>query len=262
MLTTSLVLKLVATPLLIAGASLAGRRWGQAVGGWLVGLPLTSGPVAFFLAVDHGAGFTAGAAVGSLAGALAEAAFCVAYGHLARRGRGVALAAASGAFAVVGLVLQQTAPPLGPLTGVVLAALAVALVLMPAGFAPARATAPPRWDVPARMIITTALVVGLTAAAPMVGPRGTGLLATFPLYAAILTVFAHAAGPGPAIQVLRGLLLGLFSFAAFFVALATLLERVSLAAAFVVATGVALAVQAASLGLLLAARRSSRLGRA
>jgi hypothetical protein len=96
----------------------------------------------------------------------------------------------------------------------------------------------------------------------MVGPRGTGLLATFPLYAAILTVFAHAAGPGPAIQVLRGLLLGLFSFAAFFVALATLLERVSLAAAFVVATGVALAVQAASLGLLLAARRSSRLGRA
>ena len=261
-LTTSLVLKLIATPLLIAGASLAGRRWGQAVGGWLVGLPLTSGPVAFFLALDLGAGFTAEAAVGSLAGALAEAAFCVVYGHLARRGRGVALAAASGAFAVVGLALQRAILPLGTLTVLVLAALAVALVLMPTGFAPAPSAPPPRWDVPARMIITTALVVALTAAAPLVGARATGLLATFPLYAAILTVFAHAAGPGPAVQVLRGLLLGLFSFAAFFVALAMLLDRVSLVGAFLVATGVALAVQAASLGLLLIGRGSSRLGRA
>ncbi|HET7343490.1 MAG TPA: hypothetical protein VFL90_18640, partial [Methylomirabilota bacterium] len=56
-----LLLKLAATPLLIAGASLAGRRWGPAVGGWLVGLPLTSGPVAVFLALEHGAAFAAAA---------------------------------------------------------------------------------------------------------------------------------------------------------------------------------------------------------
>jgi hypothetical protein len=47
----TLVFKLVATPLLIQPASLAGRRWGPAIGGWLVGLPLTSGPIAFFLAI-------------------------------------------------------------------------------------------------------------------------------------------------------------------------------------------------------------------
>ena len=79
-MTDTLALKLLLTPILIATASLAGRRWGQAVGGWLVGLPLTSGPVAFFLALEHGAGFAAVVAFGSLAGALAEAAFCVAYG--------------------------------------------------------------------------------------------------------------------------------------------------------------------------------------
>jgi hypothetical protein len=62
--------------------------------------------------------------------------------------------------------------------------------------------------------------------------------------------------------VLRGLLLGLFSFAAFFVALGALLERTGLAAAFLGATAVALGVQAASLGLLLARPPSSRLGRA
>src|SRR4029077_20326398 len=49
----TLVLKVVATPLLILGARLASRRWGEIVGGWFVGLPLTSGPVCFFLALDH-----------------------------------------------------------------------------------------------------------------------------------------------------------------------------------------------------------------
>ena len=34
-----LAVKLVVTPLLIGGASLAGQRWGHQVGGWLVALP-------------------------------------------------------------------------------------------------------------------------------------------------------------------------------------------------------------------------------
>src|ERR1700737_5259451 len=81
----NLALKLVLTPALIGGATLAGRRWGQSVGGWLVGLPLTTGPVAFFIALDHGTTFAAAAVVGSLVGAVAEAAFSVAYGWSATR---------------------------------------------------------------------------------------------------------------------------------------------------------------------------------
>jgi hypothetical protein len=48
----TLALKLTVTPLLILAASLASRRWGEAVAGWFVGLPLTSAPVCFFLALD------------------------------------------------------------------------------------------------------------------------------------------------------------------------------------------------------------------
>jgi hypothetical protein len=48
----TLALKLVLTPTLIGATSLAGRKWGAAVSGWLVGLPLTSGPVALFLALE------------------------------------------------------------------------------------------------------------------------------------------------------------------------------------------------------------------
>jgi hypothetical protein len=105
-------LKLVVTPVLIAAASLAGRRWGQAVSGWFVGLPLTSGPIAFFVALDHGAGFAAAVAVGALAAAMAEAAFCLAYAHTARRaGWPRSLAAACVAFGATAAVLQPLALP-------------------------------------------------------------------------------------------------------------------------------------------------------
>src|SRR6266545_2986584 len=81
-----LVLKLVAAPLLIGTASLAGRRWGETISGWFIGLPLTSGPICLFLAVEQGTGFAATAARGCLAGAAAEAGFCLAYAIAARQG--------------------------------------------------------------------------------------------------------------------------------------------------------------------------------
>jgi hypothetical protein len=89
------------TPVLIIGASLAGRRFGGVVSGWLVGLPLTSGPIAAFLAVEQGPRFAA-RRVGSLSGAAAEGAFCIAYGRLAQRGIVPALAAGTLAFAALG----------------------------------------------------------------------------------------------------------------------------------------------------------------
>jgi hypothetical protein len=250
----TLALKLVLTPVLIATASLAGRRWGQAVGGWLVGLPLTSGPVAFFLALEHGAGFAAAVAFGSLAGALAEVAFCLAYGWSAPHGWPAALLAAGVAFTVVAAGLQRLSLPLPVLAAIALVALLGALVLMPGRVAAVTVPAPPRWDLPARMILTTALVVALTAAAPRLGPRLSGVLATFPVYAAILTVFAHRTGPVPAVEVLRGLLLGLFSFAAFFLVLGGLIEQIGVAGAFAAAGAVALAIQAVSLAFVVRPR--------
>jgi len=248
-----LVWKLVLTPALIAGASLAGRRWGHAVSGWLVGLPLTSGPVAFFLAVERGPAFAAEASLGSLAGAIAEAAFCLAYAYLAR-GSARALAGGTVAFALVATVLQRA------MTSWLVAALgayvilALVLWLMPRARAAVASSAPPRWDLPARMIVATVLVLAITESAPMIGARVSGVLATFPVYAAILTVFAHHGSAAAAIQVLRGLLWGLFGFASFFVILGALLERAGIVTAFVAASAGALAVQAASLRLALSSR--------
>ena len=57
-----LALKLSLTPILILAASLASRRWGNAIAGWIVGLPLTSGPVSLFFTFSQGPRFAEQAA--------------------------------------------------------------------------------------------------------------------------------------------------------------------------------------------------------
>jgi len=252
-----LVLKLVLTPALIGAVSIAGRRWGPGVSGWLVGFPLTSGPIAFILALEHGVEFAAAAAAGSMAGASAQAAFCVAYGRSAGRWHwGPALLAGFLAFAAAAVALRSLTLPVVPLALAVVVALVAALRLMPADGRARRAATLPRWDLPARVVVTTAVVLVLTGVAHVLGPQLTGLLATFPLYGAILAGFAHhLQGPGPAIRVLRGLLLGLFAFAGFFFVLAMLLERVGIAGGFAAAIAAVLALQG---GALWALRRALR----
>lgn len=245
----SLALKLILTPLLVAAASLAGRRWGSAIGGWLVGIPFTSGPIAFFLALDHGPGFAATAAAGIMAGTASQAAFCITYAWTALRiGWAVSLLAATVAFAIGTLVLNSITLPVIVTFALMVIVLVVALALMPRRIRLVRETIVfPPWDLPARMVVATAFVVVLTGIAPLLGARLSGLIAPFPLYATVLAVFAHRLeGAAPAIGVLRGLLLGLFAFAAFFCVLALTLSS-GIGLAFAAAIAAALAVQAASL---------------
>ena len=223
------------------------------MGGWLVGLPFTSAPIAFFLARDRGLEFAATAAAGIMAGAVSQAAFCLAYAWTAQRSAWpAAVGAGCAAFTVATAALSRIAPPLWALAVGVLATLAVAVCAMPRSRHEARLTSPPPWwDLPARMLVATAFVVALTAAAGVLGARLTGLLAPFPLYAAILTVFAHGVdGAAAAAGVLRGLLVGLVAFAAFFMVLAATLPAAGIGAAFAGALGVALILHGGALWLL------------
>ncbi|HWD56749.1 MAG TPA: hypothetical protein VG308_00605 [Stellaceae bacterium] len=250
---STLPLKLTVTPLLILAASLAIRRWGEIVGGWFVGLPLTSAPVCFFLALDQGVGFAAAACLGSLAGAASEAAFGLAYSLAARRrGWPPALGVASLAFAAGGFVFTEAAVSLRVAVPMAVAALAAALSLMPRlGAALATLPRAPVWEIPARMVVATGLVLGLTALAPYVGPRLSGLLATYPVFAAVLAAFSHRGrGAAAAVQVLRGLLIGLFAFTGFFAVLAVTIVPLGLAPSFALATLLALAIQGGSLALM------------
>ena len=156
------------------------------------------------------------------------------------------------AFAISTLALRDVRLSAPVLMVLVAITLAVAIRMLPSvPSTRASRQAPPHWDLPARMVLATAIVLLLTGVAPALGPHLTGLLSPFPVYAAILTIFAHhLEGAAAATAVLRGLLLGLFAFALFFVALAMLLEPAGIVVAFVVATVSALAAQVVTLWLL------------
>jgi hypothetical protein len=262
----TLPLKLLLTPALIAAASLAGRRWGPAIGGWLVGLPFTSAPVALIVTLTHGTRFGSAVAVGILAGTASQVGFAAAYAWSARRLRWpLAFGCGCAGFGACTVLFEPLPLALLPTLLLALAALGTGLLVLPRPDPDRTRTAAayPAWDLPARMVAATILVAVLTTIAPALGPHLTGLLTPFPLYAAVLTVFSHRQhGPEAGIGVLRGLLLGLFAFGAFFTVLAALLVPAGPALGFVGALAAALSVQGASLLVLRSrSRRSLRSSR-
>ncbi len=246
-------MKLLLSPVLILSASLAGRRWGPAVSGCIIGLPLTSGPVSFLLALTHGTTFATSVAVGTLSATLSQVAFCLTYAYIGRMAGWRTTVLAGGlAFVTATLVLQPIKLGAVPWLIVVAAGMALALHVMPGqgSGGDARYSAPP-WDLPARMAAATVLVLLLTALAQPLGARLTGLIAPFPVYGSIFVAFTHAQrGRAAAASLLRGFVLGLSATVGFYFVLAELLPGSGIAPAFLTALGVAVCLQVASLGLL------------
>jgi hypothetical protein len=110
-------------------------------------------------------------------------------------------------------------------------------------------SAPP-WDIPVRMLIAAVLVWGLTRAAAVVGPHVSGLLTPFPVAVTIMAAFTHHHdGAAAARRFLRALLLGLVSFAVFFLAIGALIAGLGVVRAFTAATLAALLTHAGALKL-------------
>ena len=246
------ILKLVLAPLIIGSASLAGRKWGPAISGWIVGLPLTSGPVVFFLALDRGTTFAADAALGVISGGISLVAYALTYVWLAKKFNWpMTITGSLLVFMFCTAVFQNFAFPLVPIFLIVCLAILLALRLVPNEGVKEVEAQPGPWDIPARIFIGTSFILLLTGIAPFIGSHLTGLLTTIPLYVSILTVFAHRhQGAAAAAHVLRGLLYGLFAFASFFLVLNLLLDRAGIAVAFLLASVVTLAIQGISLWVL------------
>lgn len=246
-----LLLKLCLVPALIALVTFAGRRWGPAVAGWLSAFPIVAGPILWFIALEHGADFAAVAAVGTLTGVLAILVYGVSYAWAATKYRWPA----SLTLAYVAYALAAAAVGAAPLT-LPVATLAVLVTLF---FAPrayprreaSRMPAKPANDLLLRMALGAALVLTVTYFAENLGPSLSGVLAMFPVMNTVLALFTHrSAGSGAVIQLLRGMVYGLYSFATFCVVLAWALPRSGSGAAFLWALAAAGIVQVLSKLLL------------
>src|ERR1700730_11265468 len=158
-----LFLKLILTPLLLGGVTLAGRKFGQTGSGWLVGLPLTSGPVSFFLALEQGNVFAAHAAQGSLMGVISLSAFCVVYCWLSLRfGWPLCWLGRWGAYLAATFLFTRLIFPLPLALILAVCVLCASLYMLPGERKQINKVAPvtisATWDIALRMLIATLFV--------------------------------------------------------------------------------------------------------
>ena len=240
-----LALKLLLVPAFLLLISLAGRRWGPAVAGWLAGLPVLTGPIQFLLALDHGPGFAAAAATVSLSAVFGAVAFIVTYARVcAHRSPALSLLSGLAVWCCAALLLTRFALSNSVSLGIALLSLVVAPKLFPRVSAPILSAALPRWELPLRMLAGAGITLAVTTAAEAIGPAWSGMFAVFPVITIVLSVFSHhASGPAFTTTLLRAMIWGLYSLASFCFALAVLLPQQGVAVAFLAAIAVAIAVQ-------------------
>lgn len=248
-----LAVKVLLAPSFVVGASLIARRFGPRVGGLIAGLPVVAGPILLAYALAHGREFAATAAAGTLLGLVSLIAFVVVYGRLAGRvWWGASMLAGWIAFAAITAVFSADTPTVGVALGLAGVALVAGLAALPRPGLDQRPQAPPpTWDLPLRAACAVAMVLTLTAVAGWLGPQLSGLLAPFPIIATVMATFTHAQrGSDETLRLLRGLLSGFGAFALFCFTLNVSLHRLDTAAAFALATALALLTQTIVLALV------------
>lgn len=224
-----LLAKILLSTVLVAAATLVQRRYGHRASGFLVGLPLTTAPYLLLVALEHGTQFTIHSAQGVLQGQIALVLFVFAYGRVpedwpwwATLGFATALC-----LLVTFLVSQRLFPPL-----MIFAILALmwwgTIKTWPATSSRSYPVEHAAWELPARLLVTLTILVGLTEVAPTLGATLAGGLATLPVISLVLCGATHrrfgAAGPR---QFLRGLLISLPGSTSFSLTVALLAPQIN-----------------------------------
>ncbi len=257
-----LVAKALFAPILLAACAFAAHRWGALVGGWLLGLPLVSGPVSYFLLVEHGSGFAESAARGTILGMVGAGVFCVAYALVARsRPWWQTLPVAACAAVSVMAVLLQMHPDFA--AAVLLAVLLLGTMAAVLGRSQTDAGVPSArlHTLFIRMAIASAVVVGVTLASTQLGSQMSGMLTAIPVISSIAAVSTHrSAGSGSVRALMRGAVAGLWGGAAFFVVVGLLVAGSAPGLTYLAATTAAVAAAGACGGAMAHLRPRVALG--
>ncbi len=251
-MSTLLALKLALVPTLIGGITLAGRKWGPGVAGWLSAFPVVAGPILIFIALDRGNAFAQQAASSTLSAVAAIVVFGLSYAWAALRFNWLkSLACAFAAYAMAVFLLNYFVTSLYVGIPLIVLTLLVAPKLYPTVVLPPQLPPPTKSDLAIRMSCGAVLVLIVTHFSAQLGPRLSGLFAMFPVLASVLAAFTHRqSGAAYAVHLLRGTVLGYYAFASFCIAVALLLSTLPLSLTFTLAFSVALIIQLLSRLLL------------
>lgn len=180
-------------PCLVLLVSVASRCLGSRLAGRLLGAPTTTGPFLVVVCLSSGAAAASGAAVGSVAGQLAVACFCLAYGR-------IAATFSPAATLVFALACAGAGGTAGTLTGnewltagLAAAVIAAGLLTWPASAHVSRhpAARARAWEIPARMALSGVTVLAAILVADAAGSFAGGMLSSLPVLLGIVTPSVH-----------------------------------------------------------------------
>ena len=243
-----LLLKFFLVPSLIAVITLAGRRWGPSMAGWLSGFPVVTGPILLLIAIERGPLFGATAAAWALSAVLANVCFSLGYSWTAvRYPWWICVAIGLLGYACAALVLSAFSPSPYEALIITVVGLCIASQAFPKGRDVNPAASPVSAELPARMVAGAALVLTVTFFAENLGSRWSGLFAVFPIMGIVLGTFSHASsGAGFSIRLMSSMVGGFYAFSLFCFILAVTLPAFGIAFSFLIALACALIVQAIS----------------
>ncbi|MEM5389217.1 hypothetical protein VSR68_37535 [Paraburkholderia phymatum] len=252
-----LALKLALVPGFLAALTMAGRAWGPSVAGWLAGLPVVAGPIVLLLALERGTAFAAQASAASIAAIAASEAFNLTYAWTCRTCRWpVALGAGLLAWAVVAASLVRLPATLAWSLAAACVAVAVSRAGLPrvAGAVPSARIGVA--DLVTRMMAGALLTLAVTTLSASMGAAWSGMLSVFPLLGIVLAVSTQRAhGVGCVALLMRGMVIGRASFAAFFAVVALMLPTLGVLPAFACGAVMSVLVQGATKRLIAMSRK-------
>lgn len=237
-----LLLKLIIVPMFLLLISLISKKFGAFYGGIVSGLPAVAGPIIYVLGLENGNNFAATACYSALYGLSGFMAFGVSYSWAARKFNWIiCLLIALVSWALMVALMMNAPHDLRVASFVTIFSLIFAKFALPQKNGGA---------VPAPLNLYIRLISGaiLTLLVSKIASQTTGIIAgfaaVFPVFGIILMSETHRNdGAQECANLFHGWIIGLISFAIFFVALPLLLAKFQLGISFFFATIICLFAQ-------------------
>ena len=207
-MTILLGLKLFLAPFFVWIISILQSRYNARLGGFFLGLPLTTGPFLLIIGIQEGRTFAKTAAHGVLVGQLSLIVFCFVYAIAAKNLNWIR----SILIATIAVWLSGYFFNLVNISNLGIAMTlfffwAISLGLFPMYEKPTEKVVAPKWELPVRLITAVLLILLLTATANILGSRVSGALSTYPTIITVLGSFSHRRnGPKYLIATLHALI--------------------------------------------------------
>lgn len=224
-----LIFKLTIVPIFILLITLSGRKWGSSIAGLLGALPAVAGPIIIFIAIEQGNAFAALTATSAVSAASCLLIFGVTYSWCSIKFSWfISLLYSLTAWLGLAVILALTSP--GLITGTFMAI--ASLLITPKVLPQIKQSKPLRGDLrdlPWRMLVGAVLTLAITSLAAILGETWSGILAVFPVFGVVLSVFTHNTLGSAQVTILyQGMVKGLFSFVAYFTSLALILPNTTI----------------------------------